>query len=392
MPSLDRRELLGLGLALGGLTLFPRALRAEPRAAAGVRRTVVLLHLVGGNDGLNTLVPVGAARYRALRPTLALGRESLVPLGDGLGLHPSLRPLEPLWASKHLAVVAGVGYPRPDYSHFRATEIWQTAEPDRAPRLGWVGRALGERPRAVPLRALAIAREQPLALVAAEPTVATLTDFARFRLPVGLEDVAALYASGAGGGSGATGAVAEVAHAGERALALAARIASLKPADGPFQGALGGDLRKALALLAADLDLEALHLGFGGFDTHAAQARPHGELLGQLAQNLAAWQGELARRKLDERVVTVVYSEFGRRAEENASAGTDHGSAGPVFVLGAGLHGGLHGAQPSLDDLDDGNLRFTTDFRRLYAALVAHAWGQDPRPVVGDHAPLELFR
>jgi uncharacterized protein (DUF1501 family) len=394
MHRIDRRELLGMGLALGGLTLFPRALRAEPRPAAALRRTVVLLHLVGGNDGLNTLVPHGERRYRALRPTLALERSSLVPLTDGLGLHPALRPLEALLAQERLAVVAGVGYPEPDFSHFRATEIWQTAQPDRPPRFGWVGRALAQRPRSAPLRALAIAREQPLALHAPEPSVATLTDFARFRLPPGLEEIASLYAPGGAGAAGASppDMVDQVAAVGERALSFAARIASLRPADGPFQGGLGDDLRKALALLTADLDLEALHLGFGGFDTHAAQARPHGELLGQLAQNLVAWQGELVRRRLDARVVTLVYSEFGRRAEENASAGTDHGSAGPVLVLGTGLHGGLHGAQPALDDLEDGNLRYSTDFRRVYAALMLNAWGQDPRAVLGEFAPLELFR
>jgi len=387
-PRLDRRELLGLGLSLGGLALFPRCLRADPAPSAKVRRTVVLLHLVGGNDGLNTLVPYADKRYRLARPTLALARDAVLPLTEGLGLHPSLRPLDPLWKAGQLSIVAGVGYPQPDYSHFRATEIWQTAQPERAPTFGWVGRALAERPSTTPLRAVALAREQPLALHAPEPTVATLTDFARFRLPAGLEEVARLYAAS----PTRAGAAGAVAAAGERALQLAQKISRLAPADGPFQGSLGEDLKKALALLEADLELEALHVSFGGFDTHAAQQRVHGELLGALAQNLAAWQGRLEKAKLADRVVTVVYSEFGRRVEENASAGTDHGSAGPVFVLGAGLVGGLAGAQPSLENLDDGNLRFTTDFRRIYAALMRHAWEQDPVPVLGEVTPLELFR
>lgn len=389
-PGLPRRALLrgalGAGVAVGGLLAFPRLLRAEPAPAA--RRTLVLLHLVGGNDGLNTVVPRGAAAYRRLRPTLALDDGALAPLSGGLGLHPALRPLAGLFADGRLAVVCGVGYPEPDYSHFRATEIWQTAEPERAPRLGWIGRSLDQEPRPAPLRALALAREQPLALHAATPATASLTDFGRFRLPAGLERAAALYAPA----PERTGAAAQVADAGRRALEVAGRIARLAPADGPFQGPLGDDLRKALALLEAGLGIEALHLGFGGFDTHAAQARTHGELLGSLAQNLVAWQQQLTARRLDGRVVTVVYSEFGRRVEENASAGTDHGSAGPVLVLGTGLHGGLHGAQPSLDDLDGGNLRFTTDLRRLYAALLPATLGLDPAPILGAHAPLELFR
>jgi uncharacterized protein (DUF1501 family) len=385
---LDRRELLGSALALGGLMLFSRRLGADPASSAAPRRTLVLLHLVGGNDGLNTLVPHAERAYRSSRPTLALARDQVLPLTEGLGLHPSLAPLLPLWEQRRLAIVAGVGYPEPDYSHFRATEIWQTAEPDRAPRLGWIGRALAARPRPAPLRAVALAREQPLALAAEEPTVATLTDFSRFRLPPGLERAERLYAPD----PARTGAAADVARAGDRALGLAQRIARLAPAGGGFDGALGLDLAKAAALLEAGLELDALHLSFGGFDTHAAQQRTHGELLATLARNLAAWQARLAAKGLAERVVTVVYSEFGRRVGENASAGTDHGSAGPVFVLGEGLHGGLHGAQPSLDDLDDGNLRFTTDFRRLYATLLAACFEQPPEPVLGAFAPLELFR
>ena len=386
MAHLDRREFLGAALAVGGVLAFPRALRAGAPGDAP-RRTVVLLHLVGGNDGLNTVVPFASSRYRRLRPTLALDRGAVVPLSDDLGLHPSLRPLEGLWKRGRLAIVNGVGYPTPDYSHFRATEIWQTAEPDRAPRLGWVGRAIDAREAKAPLRAVALGREQPLVLNAGTPAIATLTDFGRFRLPAGLERAATLY----GPAEGRQGAAQAVAEAGQRALALAERIARLSPDDGPYPGALGDDLRKAMALLKADLGLEALHLSFGGFDTHAAQARTHGELLAVVGQGLAAWQDRLEAAGLGERVVTLVYSEFGRRAEENASAGTDHGSAAPVFVVGQGLRGGFLGAQPSLEDLDDGNLRFTTDFRRLYAALLARAWGLDPKPIVGAFEPLELF-
>jgi uncharacterized protein (DUF1501 family) len=388
MSPLDRREFLGAALAVGGVLAFPRALRAAP--AGGPRRTVVLLHLVGGNDGLNTVVPFGSRRYRALRPTLALAGDQVVRLTGELGLHPSLRPLEDLWKRKRLAILNGVGYPDPDYSHFRATEIWQTAEPTRAPTFGWVGRAIdvaAAQRGAAPLRAVALGREQPLALNAATPSVATLTDFDRFRLPPALERAAALYAPA----EARTGAAAAVAEAGERALRIAERIARLAPDGGPMAGSLGEDLRRALALLKADLALDALHVSFGGFDTHASQARTHGELLAVVAQNLVQWQDRLERAGLGERVVTVVYSEFGRRAEENASAGTDHGSAAPVFVLGQGVAGGFHGAVPSLDDLDDGNLRFTTDFRRLYAALVRHAWDLDPQSIVGDFAPVEVF-
>jgi uncharacterized protein (DUF1501 family) len=188
------------------------------------------------------------------------------------------------------------------------------------------------------------------------------------------------------------GARGEVGRAGEEAMEVARKISGLAPADGPYYGPLGDNLRKVVALLTADLGLEAIHFGYGGFDTHANQARPHGELLGALAGNLAAYQDHLERLGVADRVVTMVFSEFGRRPAENVSGGTDHGSAAPVFLLGQGLHGGLHGEYPSLDDLDQDNFRFTTDFRRIYAAVLAHAYGVDPVPVLGDHAPLELFR
>ena len=385
--QLTRRDLMSAAAAAGSLLLFPRFLRAGDAAPGSKRRTLVLLHLVGGNDGLNTVVPYAHARYAKLRPTLAHDRGAVVKLSDALGLHPALRGLEPQWKKGRLAIVNGVGYPKPDFSHFRATEIWQTAEPEKSPTYGWIGRTMDENPRAAPLRAIAIGKEPPLTLAAATPGAATLDDFARFRLPAGLEAVAHLY------GRYATldGARGEVGRAGQEALDVAKRIAGLTPAEGSYYGPLGDSLRKVVALLAGDLGLEAIHLGYGGFDTHANQSRLHAELLGPLGNNLNAFQEHLERLGLADRVVTMVFSEFGRRAAENVSGGTDHGSAGPVFVLGRGVHGGLHGEHPSLDDLDDDNLRFTTDFRRIYASLMRDALGVDPVAVLGNHAPLELF-
>ena len=183
----------------------------------------------------------------------------------------------------------------------------------------------------------------------------------------------------------------EIGAAGAQAIEVADRIAKLKPAGGPFYGRLGTELRKVLALLKAKLDLECIQLSFGGFDTHAGQAGQHNRLLTEMGNNLRAFQEQIEAAGLGDRVVTVVFSEFGRRATENLSAGTDHGSAGPVFVIGKGVAPGFHGPQPSLDDLDGENLKFTTDFRRVYAALLSHCFALDPEPVIGAHAPLELF-
>jgi uncharacterized protein (DUF1501 family) len=146
-----------------------------------------------------------------------------------------------------------------------------------------------------------------------------------------------------------------------------------------------------IALLEADLGLEAIHLQLDGFDTHANQTNAHANLLRALGDGLDRFQERLARKGTDERTVVLVFSEFGRRPEENASGGTDHGSAGPCFVVGKGVRPGLHGRAPSLEDLDEGNFRHTTDFRRVYAALLRETLGADPAAVLGAHEPLDLF-
>jgi uncharacterized protein (DUF1501 family) len=347
----------------------------------------VFLHLNGGNDGLNTVIPYKDPRYRALRPSLAVDAGQVRKISETLGLHPGLSGLETLWKRERLAIVNGVGYPQPNYSHFRSTEIWYTAQPERTPVDGWLGRALDARTSDKPLRAVALGKEAPLSLACASPGVVTMTDFRRFRLPRGMEAAAAAWDAY----KDLPGRRGEVGAAGAQAIDVADRIAKLQPAAGPFQGRLGNEFRKVLSLLRADLDLECIQVSFGGFDTHAAQAASHNRLLTELGNNLRVFQEQLETTDLHERVVTVVFSEFGRRATENLSAGTDHGSAGPVFVIGSGVATAFHGAQPSLDDLDGENLRFTTDFRRIYAALVRECFDLDPQAVIGDHEPLELF-
>ena len=387
MTQLNRRTFLGGALAAGGVLALPRLGIADPTKRGAPRRTLVLLHLNGGNDGLNTVVPYTDRRYRLLRPSLALDRSQVRKIDDKLGLHPGLSGFEQLWRKERLAIVNGVGYPKPNLSHFRATEIWFTAEPDKTPTYGWLGRAMDARASEKPLRAVALEKEQPLSFAMAGPGTVTMTDFGRFRVPSGMEDAAALYRTYAQ----RTDARAPVGAAGASAIKVARRIASLKPSGGSFYGPLGNKLRRVNALLEADLDLECIQISFGGFDTHSNQAASHQRLMSQLGNNLNAFQNYLESRGLADRTTLVVMSEFGRRAKENLSGGTDHGTAGPVFVIGKGIKPGFHGQQPSLEDLDRDNLKFTTDFRRVYAAVLKHAFELDPRPIVGAHEPLELF-
>ncbi len=385
---LNRRDFMTAVAAGGSVLALPRLALADdttPRKPS--ERTLVLLHLNGGNDGLNTVIPYKHKRYRALRPGIALDRGRIHKVSDELGFHPGLSGFEALWKRDRLAVVNGVGYPKPNYSHFRSTEIWLTAEPEKSPTYGWLGRTIDQKKSEKPLRAIALQKEHPLSLVSASPGAVTMTDFGRFRVPSGLDAVTKLYKD-----YGKLGGMrADVGNAGDQAIRVAERIARLRPADGPFYARIGQDLRKVISLLRADLGLECIQFSMGGYDTHANQTASHNRLLTQLGNNLNAYQQQLERLGLADRVTTVVFSEFGRRATENLSGGTDHGSAGPVFVIGTGLNAGFHGAYPSLDDLDRENFKFTTDFRRIYASILSHAFRMDPKSVIGAHKPLNLF-
>ncbi len=384
---LNRREFLQRGLAFGSVLALPRLAWAEGAAKETGARTLVLLHLNGGNDGLNTVIPFADPMYRILRPGLAVDDGQIRKIDPALGLHPALAGFETLWQKERLAIVNGVGYANPDYSHFRATEIYYSGEPGKSPVDGWLGRALERSPREKPLRAVAIAKEKPLSLASGAPGVVSLTDFRQFALPPGTEGTLAMYERSKDD-PGQRGAVARRAL---EAFAVAKRIAALQPIRSGLYGPLGEDLAKALALLKSDLDLEVIHLSFGGFDTHANQMGQHNQLLAQVGNNLRAFQEQLEALGLADRVVTTVFSEFGRRARENLSGGTDHGSAYPCFVIGKGVKPGMHGAQPSLEDLENDNLKFTTDFRRLYASLLRDFLRVDHKAVIGDFEPLGLL-
>ncbi len=383
-----RRDVLQ-GLAAAGLVAaLPASLLAAPRTRR--RRTVIWLHLRGGNDALATVAPMRDARYRRLRPTLAPDPDAVLDLADGRTLAPALQGLHGLWKRDRLAIVEGVSWPRPDLSHFRSTALWHAGRERTID--GWAGRALANESHG--LRAVALADEPPLLLEGAGPTTAVFREPSALAEPADADAVRLLYRAGAI----SPRAVGEVARVGAEALDVASRLARLAPvplthggAGGPGPSRLATDLGLALALVASEPDLAVVSLAHDGYDTHANQAATHAALLGDLGRSLASFQGEVERRGLGDRVAVFVWSEFGRRAAENASAGTDHGTAGVVFVVAEGLQPGLYGAPPALDDLRDGNLVPTTDLRRVEAEALAYALDVDPVPVLGPHAPLEIL-
>ncbi|MEV6600872.1 DUF1501 domain-containing protein [Actinoplanes sp. NPDC051346] len=352
-------------------------------------RTLVLVTLYGGNDGLNTVIPYADPAYAENRPSLAYGPDEVLTLDGDLALNPALKGLHKLYGAGRLAIVQSVGYPRPDRSHFRSMDIWQTASPERPDTTGWLGRWLdtaGGDPR------LAVSFEPALPPLLAGATSAGAT------VPGGTLNLPAGVTSGILTGLGTPSA----GESPQRARAAACfadlvRVRDLVAETAPEEDEeAGGDeqpatatggqapaLDRQLALVTRCIEAGAAtrvySVSLGGFDLHADEKGAQEAILASLDAPLSAF----VERMADREVVVVVYSEFGRRVRANASDGTDHGTASSVLMLGAGIPGGRYGEAPSLTDLDDGDLRHTTDFRDVYATLLADVLGADPEPILG---------
>ena len=340
-------------------------------------RILLLVELKGGNDGLNTLVPYADARYRELRPGIGVPREHVLQLDEHVGLHEKLEPLMESWKAGDLAILQGVGYPYPNRSHFRSIEIWDTASSSsQTLSEGWIAQAFeGAKPPAG--AGVDCITADTNALPGTGPSLRTIVmqDAENF-----LRQAAALKDSGGMKDDGNPAlrhllAVRQEINAAAKGLSEKLRAAPA-PAhayapDLPFARQL--DL--ATRVVAAHVPVVAIKVAMGGYDTHANQVQTHERLLGILASNLATLRKNLIEAGRWNDVVVMTYSEFGRRAKQNASGGTDHGTAAPHFVLGGGVKGGLHGAYPSLSDLQDGDLKHAVDFRSVFATLAQGCWG-----------------
>ncbi|MGC4832869.1 DUF1501 domain-containing protein [Micromonospora vinacea] len=359
--------------------------------------TLVLVTLYGGNDGLNTVIPYGDPAYRAARPELAYPDGEVRRLDDDFGLNPALAGLHQRWSGGGLAIVRGVGYPKPDRSHFRSMDIWHTAQPDRPGNTGWLGRWLdgtGGDPR------LAVSFEPALPpLLAGERSAGAAVPVTDRKAAKGLPaETLTAFAAAEAGESAARGRAA-ACFADLRSVDE--MIRQVRDSADPDTAEPDGEQAPATATggartpLDAQLDLVAqcveagvstrvFSVSLGGFDTHADEKQLQAVLLGQLDRALTGFADRMSRTEAGRKVVVAVYSEFGRRVRANASDGTDHGTASDVLLLGAGVRGGWHGAPPSLTDLDDGDLKYTTDFRDVYATLLERVLGTDPGPVLAD--------
>ena len=379
---LTRRRFLLDGVRV--TALVPGLALLERRAGSAGERVLVVVQLTGGNDGLNTIVPFQQDAYYRLRPTLAQKRSSLHALDGDHGLHPSLKELSHLHDEGRLTIVHGVGYPRPDRSHFRSLEIWHSGDPEGIHRgIGWLGRmadqVVASTPGAMP--ALHVGDEDlPLALMGRSVSAPTLADETSLHL-TGLPGLEAERTSLLRGGEGAAGELSFLREAARNAYEASTRmertLGRQRTVSYPDLG-LARKLRLIGNLIAGGFDTRIFLVTLGGFDTHARQAALHAALLEELARSLSAFERDLADSGARERVLTLVFSEFGRRVEENASRGTDHGAAAPVFLLGGPGQGGVLGSAPDLARLSEGDVCFTTDFRALYTAIERDWMGLEP--------------
>ena len=377
---------------------------------------LVVLQLAGGNDGLNTVIPFADDAYYRARPRLALPNASILKLNDYAGLNGRLTGFKSLFDDGHLAVIQGVGYPNPNRSHFRSTEIWQTAsDAERNISEGWLGRYFdnccgGDDPTV----GVAISDEMPQAFAAKNPTGVAFTQPEQFRYRSSepargghlspeelffrqINSSAGLDDSSNGPGEGASignlaGSTKNQAGAMDflRRTALDAQLSSDKILAIARKyrstvtyppGQLGSAVSIIARMIGGGLTTRVYYASQGGFDTHAGQVNAHERLMGDLDAAVTSFVADLKQQGNFERVLLMTFSEFGRRVAENANGGTDHGAAAPMFLIGGKIKPGTFGQYPSLTDLDHGDLKFHTDFRSVYGTVL-DLWLKTPSEVV----------
>jgi len=348
---------------------------------------LVVCQLTGGNDGLNTVIPFNDPRYYELRPTLGIGADEVLRVSDKLGLHPAMTGMETLYKEGKVAIINNVGYPRPNRSHFKSMEIWQSASPETNLGYGWVGRHLDLLHAKNPLNpvyAIGLSTDKPRALQSDNYSVPCFASLADIQAMVGDPDVERMLREiqGVGGGSGEDVVRAANRSALDAMAILRDRLKGFEPKEKYPNGPFGNGFRQLSQLIATSPQTRVLYMSAGGFDTHARQADQHQNLLKGFSDAMLAFQREIEALGKADKVVTLVFSEFGRRSYENASGGTDHGAAGPMMMVGKPVKGGFYGPIPDLQNLADGDLKFAIDFRQVYATALDEWMGGESEQVL----------
>ncbi|MFN8025326.1 MAG: DUF1501 domain-containing protein [Acidimicrobiia bacterium] len=401
-----RRFLTGLGVSASaavvagyGLTVWDRTPSPGPSLQVATKlgghddRTLVVVELGGGNDGLNTVVPTADPAYHSLRPSL--GVTDAIALDDQVGLHPELAKLAARYHDGHVAIIEGVGYPDPNLSHFASLAYWWSGVPGESGNVGWLGRYLdGTVGFDDPLAAVSIGPMPSPALLGTKSFATSITDASGLQpaLPAwadGADDLVRAWSGFAPASPDAGSLLGEVQQA------ITHTVAARRGLDRELSGVAAGADAFALAaqLVVSDRAPRIVYLnGLGDFDTHQGEAQRHPALMRDLDAGLDTFLTTIEAAGRADKVLVMTVSEFGRRPAENGS-GTDHGTAAPHFLIGAGVKGGRYGTPPSLTALDPhGNLVAGTDFRALYATVLADWLGVEPAAVLGKgHSPLPVL-
>jgi len=398
LPQIDRRRFLSVGAltaTVPGFLSQTGHVLADDKSLANKERVLVVVQLAGGNDGLNTLVPYRDEAYYKARPKIGIPRTQSLKITDDFALHPETGELRTLYDAGELTIVTNVGYPNPNRSHFRATEIWETAYPDKPVHTGWIGRYFDAECRGIPSPMLGLQLGENPAMTFSHPKgrAVTLTNPSLFKW------------------DDATGKAMErlnrvgptdnpqldfLQRTGNDTLSLSRKIQdALKDGKSgaeyaPFN--FSQSLKVVAQMIAAEVPTRVYYVSLGGFDTHTTQTGRHAGLLQELSQGISSFVADLKALGHLDRTLVMTFSEFGRRVAENEQQGTDHGTAGVMFLAGGGVKAGVHGTRPDLSDLDDGDLKFQIDFRSVYAAVLKDWLGADAKKVLGiDVKPLPVI-
>jgi uncharacterized protein (DUF1501 family) len=389
------RGLYGMGLGAALPVFLDRtasALTAQALQGSSIEqhpeRILVVLELAGGNDGLNTIIPHSDPAYRRARPHLGIPDREVLKVNDHFGFHPSMVGFERLFKDGRMAVVHGCGYEHPSFSHFSSMSYWHTGVPNGGEPLGWIGRLADDHYNPATRNIIVnIGNAQSLAVRSGKHSPLVFDDPARFRREgTDAEKQVLGTLAEERGTSNPTlaflGATARNA-ADSSDFVRQASAAYRTPVDYGIGNAFGG-LQRVAALIAAGMPTRVYYVSYQGnaFDTHVQQADVHARLLMYTADAVRAFMEDIARIGRADDVAVMMFTEFGRRVEENGSLGTDHGTATPMFLFGKHVKGGFYGQPPSLTDLDDGNLKMTTDFRRVYGTAIKEWLGYDDAETV----------
>ena len=361
---------------------------------------LVVCQLSGGNDGLNTVVPYASKAYYKLRPMIGIPEAKVLKISEQMGFNPGLTGLADLFHQGKVAVIQNVGYPEPNRSHFKSMEIWQSASPESSLKYGWIGRHFDEQLSHHPLNpvvALGLSTDQPLALAARDASIPCFASLADLRNMIGDPDSERMLREIQGTDAMLGSTTRAVQNASKSALdavtVLQKQLATYKSQSTYANDSFGNGFKQIAQLVATSPSTRVIYFQAGGFDTHARQTETHQKLLNQFGNAVNTFQKEMDAIGKGDKVVTLVFSEFGRRAQENASLGTDHGAAAPMFLIGNSVKGGLHGPIPDLDNLREGDIAHTQDFREVYAAALEHWMGGDPQTVLGkSFSPVDVFK